>query len=66
MTDHFEMRKAHMKAIDADQLIKDLDDVILKPSHYNLIESTTLFKRCKETIEALIRIAEANGYSPKN
>jgi hypothetical protein len=56
--DHQEMRKSLLNAIDVNQLLQEIQDVIDKPSHYNLIESTKLFRRCQSALEVLSRIAE--------
>jgi hypothetical protein len=56
--DHQEMRKSLLKAIDTKQLLKEIQDVIDKPSHYNLIQTSRLFERCKHSLEVLSRIAE--------
>lgn len=52
------MRKSLLRAIDTNQLLKEIQDVIDKPSHYDLIQTSRLFERCKHALEVLSRIAE--------
>jgi hypothetical protein len=65
MTDHAQMRKTMLDAIDAEQLLLEIDNIIFKPSHFTLIDSTYLFKRCRTAIELLSRLAEENASTIK-
>jgi len=65
MTDHAQMRKTMLDAIDAEQLLLEIDNIIFKPSHFTLIDSTYLFKRCRTAIELLSRLEEENASTIK-
>ncbi len=65
MTDHAQMRRALLDSIDAEQILLEIDEIVLKPSHFTLIDSTYLFRKCKTAIEILSRLAEENAATIK-
>jgi hypothetical protein len=65
MTDRAQMRKTMLDAIDTEKLLSEINEMIVKPSHFTLIDSTHLLKKCKATIELLSRLAEENASAIK-
>lgn len=54
-----------LDAVDAEQLLAEINEIIFKPSHFTLIDSTHLFKKCRTAIEVLSRLAEENASTIK-
>lgn len=54
-----------LDAIDTEKLLSEINEMIVKPSHFTLIDSTHLLKKCKATIELLSRLAEENASAIK-
>jgi hypothetical protein len=65
MTDHKQMRRTLLDALETQELLSEIEEIILKPSHFTLIDSTNLFRRCKTAIETLSHLAEENASTIK-